>query len=252
MVNFTVIIPARLASSRLPEKLLKTIGNKTVLEHSYLAAQKSQATRVVIATDEPRIQQRAKKFGAQAILTRKDHESGTERLAECVHLLNLPDEEIIVNLQGDEPFMPPELINLCATTLANNQATPVATLATPLSHADELDNPNVVKVVINQLGHALYFSRASIPFNRDNITLDISQHYYHHLGIYGYRASFLRQYKQLAKSQLEHLEKLEQLRILDNGKAIAVALVKDKPPKGIDTLADLQQAEAYYRQQYQK
>lgn len=248
MVNFTVIIPARLASSRLPEKLLKTIGNQTVLEHSYLAAQKSHATRVIIATDEKKIQQHANSFGAQAILTGKNHESGTDRLAECVHILDLPDDEIIINLQGDEPFMPSTHIDLCADTLANNQSTAVATLATPLTHWDELNNPNVVKVVINQLGQALYFSRAGIPFNRDLIDLTISQHYFHHLGIYGYRSGFLKQYHQLAKSQLEQIEKLEQLRILDNGFSIAVAVVKNKPPKGIDTLADLQQAEHYYQQ----
>lgn len=246
MTTFSIILPARLASSRLAEKLLQTIGNKSVLEHSYLAAQQSAASRVVIAADDEKIVTLAQSFGAEVVLTRKDHESGTDRLAECVEQLNMADDEIIVNLQSDEPFMPPHLVNMCAETLANDLRAPVSTLAARLSDSADIDNPNVVKVVINQLGHALYFSRCGIPFNRDNIELDISQHYFHHLGIYGYRAKFLKQYRQLADSNLERIEKLEQLRILDYGEKIAVAIVEEKPPKGIDTEADLLAARAYF------
>lgn len=246
MTTFTIIIPARLASSRLPEKLLKTIGNKTVLEHSYLAAKQSQAQRVVIAADDEKIVAAAKAFGADVALTRKDHESGTDRLAECAEILNLADDEIIVNLQGDEPFMPPALVNLCAETLAKDPIAPVSTLAARIDDTADITNPNAVKVVINQRGHALYFSRACIPFNRDNVGLDTDKHYFHHLGIYGYRAGFLKQYSRLPESDLERIEKLEQLRILDAGEKIAVAVTDEKPPKGIDTEADLAAARAFF------
>lgn len=257
MTNFTIIIPARLASSRLPEKLLQTIGDKPVLAHSYQAAQQSDATRVVIAADDERIITAMQGFDVEVILTCKDHESGTDRLAECVDLLDLPDDEIIVNLQGDEPFMPADLVNLCAQTLASDTQVSVATLASRMSNEnvadidnDDIDNavnnPNVVKVVVNHRGHALYFSRAPIPFNRDGATLNSGQHYLHHLGIYAYRAGFLRRYPQLRASALEHIEKLEQLRILDNGEHIAVAVVAEKPPKGIDTQSDLDAARQHY------
>lgn len=246
MNNFTVIIPARLSSGRLPEKLLQTIGDKTVLEHSYLTAKQSQADRIVIAADDDRLIEVAQAFGAEVVLTRKDHESGTDRLAECATILNLSDDDRVVNLQGDEPFMPPELIDLCAKTLADDCTAPVATLATRIDNIDEISNPNAVKVVVNRRGHALYFSRAGIPFNRDAVALDTTRHYFHHLGIYGYRAGFLKQYSQLAESHLEQIEKLEQLRILDHGEKIAVAIVNDKPPKGIDTEADLKLANIYW------
>ncbi len=246
MSAFTIILPARLASSRLPEKLLQTIGDKTVIERSYLAARQSNASRVVIAADDPRIMTEAASFDAEALLTRKDHDSGTDRLAECAALLALDDDEIVVNLQGDEPFMPPELVNLCAQTLAGSSA-PVATLATRLRDRKDIDNPNVVKVVVNRQGQALYFSRAPIPFNRDGESVDTSQHYFHHLGIYAYRAGFLKRYSQLVPSALERLEKLEQLRILDEGEAIAVAIVDDTPPKGIDTAEDLSHARQYWQ-----
>ncbi len=246
MTDFIVIIPARLQSTRLPEKLLKTIGDKTVLEHTYLSAKKSQAKRVVIAADDEKIVALAESFGAEVILTRQDHESGTDRLAECVEKLRLSDDEIVVNLQGDEPFMPPEFVNHCARTLANSEQTPVATLAARWQNADDIANPNVVKVVMNQSGHALYFSRAAIPFNRDQIDLEMAEHYFHHLGIYAYRANFLKLYRLLPKSHLEYIEKLEQLRILDAGEKIAVGVVANKPPKGIDTEEDLQAAQAFF------
>lgn len=245
--RFSVIIPARLAASRLPEKLLQTIGDKTVLEHSYLAAKQSQATRVVIAADDEKIINTAKAFAAEAILTDKNHQSGTDRLAEAVSRLNLSDDEIVVNLQGDEPFMPPQWIDLCAATLAHTTSASVATLAARITDHADIDNPNAVKVVINQRGQALYFSRAGIPFNRDNVGVNTAANYFHHLGIYAYRSGFLQRYQQLSPSRLESLEKLEQLRILDNGENIAVAVVDEKPPKGIDTKADLQAARQFYQ-----
>ncbi len=246
---FTIIIPARLASTRLPEKLLKNIGDKTVIERSYLAAKDSGAARVIIATDDKKIFATAKQFGAEVVMTRSDHESGTDRLAECTLTLNLPDDEIIVNLQGDEPFMPAHFIDLCADTLANDSVAPMATLASRIHDAGDIDNPNVVKVVINQNGHALYFSRAPIPYNRDNQALNLANHYFHHLGIYAYRAGFLKRYSQLPPSEIEHIEKLEQLRVLDNGEKIAVALVYEQPPKGIDSAEDLAAAIAFFNRQ---
>ncbi len=233
MTDYTIIIPARLASSRLSEKLLQFIGDKTVLEHSYLIAKQSQAKRVVIAADDTKLVQAAKAFGAQVYaqvyLTAKTHQSGTDRLAECVALMDLPDDEIIVNLQADEPFMPAKLIDLCADTLAKDNTVGVSTVAARFSRPQDITNPNVVKVVINQRGHALYFSRAGIPFNRDNIDLTVAQYYFHHLGIYAYRAGFLKH--------------------LDHGDNIAVAIVNEKPPKGIDTQEDLQAARAYFSRQ---
>ncbi len=246
MNTFTIIIPARLSSSRLPEKLLKTIGDKTVLEHSYLAAMQSNAHRIIIAADDEKLVKLAKSFGAEVLLTSKTHQSGTDRLAECVEKLAMPDNEIIINLQGDEPFMPAELVNVCATKLANDEFAPVSTVAARITDIADIGNPNAVKVVINQCGHALYFSRAGIPFNRDNLDIDISKHFFHHLGIYGYRAKFLKHYAHLPPSHLEHIEKLEQLRILDAGEKIAVAIVDQKPPKGIDTYDDLQLARQYF------
>ncbi len=247
MTAFTIIIPARLASSRLAEKLLQPIGNKTVLEHSYRAAESSGASAVVIATDDKKLFEVATTFADKVVMTSPAHQSGTDRLAECVQLLQLPDDEIIVNLQADEPFMPPKLIRLCAQTLANDDDVPVATLAARVRENEEIQNPDVVKVVINRQGQAMYFSRAGIPFNRDGIALDNSRHYFHHLGIYAYRAGFLKRYAELEPSEIEHIEKLEQLRILDAGERIAVAVVDDKPPKGIDTQADLMRARAHWQ-----
>lgn len=247
MIDFSIIIPARLASTRLPEKLLQRIGDKTILEHSYLAASHSEAKRVVIAADDQKLIDIAESFDAEAVLTKTTHQSGTDRLAECVDLLGLSDNDIVVNLQGDEPFMPTHLVNQCAEILAHDEAASVSTLAARIHHAEDIDNPSAVKVVVNQQGHALYFSRAPIPYNRDNAALDTPQHYLHHLGIYAYRVGFLKRYTQLPQSSIETIEKLEQLRILDNGHKIAVAVVDEKPPKGIDTEADLQSANAYYQ-----
>lgn len=242
MNDFTIIIPARLASSRLPEKLLQNLDDKSVLEHTYRTAVKSQAKRVVIAADDARLVEAAAAFGAEVLLTDKDHQSGTDRLAEAVQQLRVADGDIIVNLQGDEPFMPVAIINSCAATLMHDNDAPVATVATPIHNSADIGNPNAVKVVVNKRGHALYFSRAAIPFNRDSVGLDLPKHYFHHLGIYAYRAGFLKHYKQLSESHLENIEKLEQLRILDHGDKIAVAIVDAKPPKGIDTEDDLRLA----------
>lgn len=242
--DFIVIIPARLKSTRLPEKLLQPIGDKTVLAHTYQQTQKSQARAVYLAVDDAKLAEQAATFGAHIIMTQAA-DSGTARLAEAVRILDLPDDTLIVNVQGDEPFMPAELIDLCAKTLAAKPH-PMATLATPIHDAASLQNPNVVKVVCNQQGDALYFSRAPIPFNRDNQSVDLAKVYFHHLGIYAYRAGFLKRFLQLPESQLANLESLEQLRVLDAGESIAVAITSITPPKGIDSAEDLAAARAYF------
>ncbi|MPV86668.1 3-deoxy-manno-octulosonate cytidylyltransferase [Ostreibacterium oceani] len=259
-MTFTVIIPARLQSTRLPEKLLQPIGDDILLAHTYRAAQKSQAKRIVIAADDERILRAAVACGAEAILTDKNHTSGTDRLAECVQRLSLKPDEIIVNLQGDEPFMLADYINLCAATLLHHTEAVVATLAVTLAPsmtASMLADPNAVKVVCNQRREAMYFSRAAIPFAREGApfareaelptdSANLAACYLHHLGIYAYRASFLEQYQSLPESPLEQIEKLEQLRVLWHGYRIAVACVDKAPPKGIDTQADLDNARRYW------
>ncbi len=244
--SYHIIIPARLKSSRLTNKLLQKIGDKTVIEHTVACAKKTTAKSIIVACDDEQIASVFENTDTQTVLTKTNHESGTDRLAECVSKLDLSDDEIIVNLQGDEPFMPPAYIDLCAKTLAKHQA-PVSTLACRMTDSEDIDNPNAVKVVVNTLGHALYFSRAGIPFNRDNIELELRNHYRHHLGIYGYRVHFLKAYNNLTPSPLEHIEKLEQLRVLWHGYDISVATVDEKPPKGIDTLKDLQAAKDYFQ-----
>lgn len=243
--NYHIIIPARLHSSRLPQKLLQKVGDKTVIEHTVMAAKKTQAKQIIVAYDDPQIANVFASTDIKTVLTRTDHESGTDRLAECVEKLALPDDDIIVNLQGDEPFMPTEYIDLCANTLANSKA-PVSTLASRIDNQDDINNPNAVKVVTDKLLQALYFSRASIPFNRDDTDFNLPDHYFHHLGIYGYRVHFLKTYSNLTPSSLEAIEKLEQLRVLWHGHTIQLAIVDNKPPKGIDTKDDLIAANAYF------
>lgn len=243
--NYHIIIPARLKSTRLAEKLLQTIGDKTVIEHTVACAKQTNATQVIVACDDTRIAELFKNTDTPAIRTRTDHESGTDRLAECADKLGLADDDVIVNLQGDEPFMSPAYIDLCANTLFASNA-PVSTLACRIDNNADINNPNAVKVVCQANGNALYFSRAGIPFNRDGTTLDLSENYFHHLGIYGYRVHFLRTYSSLSPSPLEQIEKLEQLRVLWHGYQISVGIVDEKPAKGIDTAEDLISANAYF------
>ncbi|MCW3481113.1 3-deoxy-manno-octulosonate cytidylyltransferase [Neisseriaceae bacterium JH1-16] len=248
MTGFSVVIPARLASTRLPGKPLADIAGKPMVVRVAEQAAKSAARRVVVATDHADILAACAAHGIEAVLTRADHASGTDRLAEVAELLSMPDDEIVVNVQGDEPLIDPVLIDQVAQLLADSAA-PMATAAHPIGDAREFFNPNVVKVVCNAAGHALYFSRAPLPWARDVFAQDASVlpaglPALRHIGLYAYRAGFLSTYAQLAPSPLEQFEALEQLRVLWHGHAIAVAEVAEAPAAGVDTPEDLERVRA--------
>lgn len=240
---FVVVIPARYASSRLPAKPLADIGGKPMLQWVWQQACQSGAARVVIATDDERVLQVASAFGAEVLMTSPAHLSGTERLAEVVSLLGLTADTVVVNVQGDEPFIPPIIIRQVATNLASQQKARMATLSVALHDAAEVVDPNVVKVVTDQHGYALYFSRAVVPFDRDGrFQQQLAAHYQRHIGIYAYRAGFIQDYVSWPVSALEQIECLEQLRVLWQGEAIHVANAIAVPPVGVDTPADLERA----------
>ena len=247
-MSFTVIIPARYASSRLPRKPLADIAGKPMIQHVWEKAQQAGANRVIIATDHEEIEKVAKAFGAEVCMTSTEHNSGTERLSEVIEKMTIADDEIIVNVQGDEPLIPPVIIQQVAQNLAENQVN-MATLAVKLETKEELFNPNCVKVVTDQKGMALYFSRAAIPFARDHFAdcddaFVASQPYLRHIGIYAYRAKFVNQYIRWQPTVLEKLESLEQLRALWYGEKIHVELAKEAPQVGVDTLEDLERVRA--------
>lgn len=239
-MSFTVVIPARYQSTRLPGKPLADIAGKPMVQWVYEQAMQAGAERVIIATDDARVEQAVLAFGGTVCMTSPDHQSGTERLAEVVKLMGIEDNHIIVNVQGDEPLIPPSIIRQVADNLAASQA-PMATLAVEISHEDEVFNPNAVKVVTDKDGYALYFSRATIPWDRDNFAKDktVVQPLMRHIGIYAYRAGFINTYIQWPASQLEKIECLEQLRVLWYGEKIHVAVALEAPPAGVDTAEDL-------------
>lgn len=245
MRAFHVVIPARYASTRLPGKPLLEIAGKPMIQHVHERAIESGAADVVIATDDSRISDVAAGFGARVCMTSPDHASGTDRIAETVRAAGWADDAVIVNLQGDEPLMPPVLLAQVADALASRPEADTATLAVPLDATDQLFDPNVVKVVRDRHGMALYFSRATIPWKRDLFRHDATpvatwtDGVLRHLGIYAYRAGFLTRYAELPVSPLEVHESLEQLRILWNGGRIVVALASATPPAGVDTRSDL-------------
>ncbi len=240
---FLVVIPARYASSRLPGKPLADIAGLSMIERVYRQAEKSGAQRVVIATDDSRVQQVCQGFGAEVCMTSPSHNSGTERLAEVVSLLGLSEDTVVVNVQGDEPFIPPAIIRQVAQNLASQSKARMATLSVPIEHSDEVQNPNVVKVQTDKQGYALYFSRSVIPFDRDKaFTAQLSDIYRRHIGIYAYRAGFIQEYVRWPASQLEQIECLEQLRVLWQGEAIHVATAVEIPAVGVDTPEDLERA----------
>lgn len=252
-MSFVVVIPARYASTRLPGKPLADIHGKPMVQHVVEKALQSGADRVIVATDDERVQQALAPFAAAAgfevCMTSPDHQSGTERLAEVCRHYGFAADTIIVNVQGDEPLIPPVIIRQVADNLAAASA-PMATLSVPIRDAEEAFNPNAVKVVTDREGYALYFSRASIPWDRDRFAQSreqIGDHYQRHIGIYAYRAGFLSTFSRMPPGTLEQVESLEQLRVLEAGHRIAVALAPEPFPPGVDTPEDLARAEARLR-----
>jgi 3-deoxy-manno-octulosonate cytidylyltransferase (CMP-KDO synthetase) len=247
MTGFVVVIPSRYASTRLPGKPLRDIEGKTMLQHVYERGMESAATDVVIATDDDRIVRVAEAFGARVCMTSDQHRSGSERIAEVCDVMDWEDDRIVVNLQGDEPTMPATLINQCAALLQDSSSD-IATLASPIRSLEDLSNPNVVKVIVDDSGEAIYFSRAAIPFARSEeqevAALDIALH---HHGIYAYRCGVLRRLVVAEPSQLEIVEQLEQLRALSLGMSIRVGIPSERPGAGVDTEEDLITAAAELR-----
>ena len=243
MSQFKVVIPARYASTRLPGKPLLNIAGKPMIAHVCDKALKANAQQVVVATDDERIFEVVEKLGIEVLMTDKNHQSGTERIAEVARILDWHDDDIIVNVQGDEPLIPPDYISGVASALASQWHAGIATLAAKIDSADEVFNPNAVKVVTDKKGYALYFSRAPIPWDRDSFSHaskklpDIA--YLRHIGIYAYTAGFLKAYCQWEASPIEAVESLEQLRILWQGESILVKEVARPPEAGIDTPEDL-------------
>jgi 3-deoxy-manno-octulosonate cytidylyltransferase (CMP-KDO synthetase) len=243
-LDFTVIIPARMASSRLPDKPLADIAGLPMVVRVAQRAAQSQARQVVVAADDARIVAACQAHGVQALLTRQDHVSGSDRLAEACQLLGLSANALVVNVQGDEPLIPPELINDVARVLAERPEASMGTAAHAIHELNEFINPNVVKVVMDTRQMALYFSRAPIPWWRDGQTGEgfkalPSPAPLRHIGIYSYRASFLQQFPQLPPAPIETLESLEQLRALWHGHRIAVHVSQAAPGPGVDTPEDL-------------
>ncbi len=236
-MDFSVIIPARYASSRLPAKLLEDINGKSLIEHTYLNALQSSAKRVIIATDDKRIYSVARDFNADVCMTSIDHKSGTSRLSEVVVNLEFDDDEIVVNVQGDEPMLSSEVIDQVACNLIQSEMH-VATLCEKIESESLYFDPNCVKVVYSSSAKALYFSRSPIPAFRNNEEIDLSI-CCRHIGIYAYRASFLKKYSQMHNSILEEVEKLEQLMFLNEGLDIHVELACGSTGYGIDTKDDL-------------
>jgi 3-deoxy-manno-octulosonate cytidylyltransferase (CMP-KDO synthetase) len=243
--GFTVLIPARLASTRLPRKPLADIGGLPMVVRVAQRAALSAARAVVVAADDDEITAACRAHGVQSVLTRADHATGSDRLAQACELLGLDGDAVVVNVQGDEPLIDPALIDACAALLSQRPDCVMSTAAHPIARADDWANPNVVKVVCDARGRALYFSRAPIPCWRDGRpgTLPVPAPL-RHVGIYGYRAGFLRRFAQLEASPQEAVESLEQLRVLWHGEHIAVHLTDTAPPGGVDTAQDLERVRA--------
>jgi 3-deoxy-manno-octulosonate cytidylyltransferase (CMP-KDO synthetase) len=252
-MSFLVVIPARFNSSRLPGKVLLDIAGKPMVQWVWERACASAAERVVVATDDARVAAVVQGFGGEVCMTRATHESGTDRLQEVAAQLDLDDDRIIVNVQGDEPLIPAAAIDQVALNLAGSGRAGIATLARRIRDADEVFNPNVVKVVVDNTQHALYFSRAPLPWDRDawqdlagrpKADAPLAGEWARHIGIYAYRAGFLHRFVQWPLGRLERLEKLEQLRALENGVAIHVDEARAVIPPGVDTAEDLEQVRA--------
>ena len=243
-MDFKIVIPARYASTRLPGKPLLEIGGRPMLQHVFERVQHSGASEVVIATDDARIADAARGFNADVFMTSAAHRSGTERLGEVVGQAGWGDDTIVVNVQGDEPMLPPVLVRQVADGLAGHADAMVATLAYPLESQAEAADLNIVKVVLDRFGYALYFSRAPIPCHRDGSEPESAGIGLRHIGLYAYRAGFLKRYGELESSPLEVAEKLEQLRVLWHGMRIHVGIAVEMPGPGVDTAADLERVAA--------
>lgn len=238
MGGFTVVIPARLASTRLPNKPLADIAGLPMIVRVAQRAAESGAGRIVVATDAPEVAVACAAHGVRALMTRADHPSGSDRLAEAAEQLGLADDAVVINVQGDEPLIAPSMIDACAATLEAQTDCVMATVAHALTDPSEFANPNVVKLVTDHAGRALYFSRAPIAWWRDGAGQPNQA--LRHVGLYAYRAGFLRRFPTLAVSPLEQIESLEQLRVLWHGERIAVHVSAERPGPGVDTPEDLE------------
>ncbi|MDR0247124.1 MAG: 3-deoxy-manno-octulosonate cytidylyltransferase [Burkholderiales bacterium] len=257
-MSFTIIVPARFASTRLPGKPLADLGGAPMVVRVAQQAARIRSARIIVATDDARIAQAVSDAGIETLMTRPDHPTGTDRIAEAVETLGLPDHSIVVNVQGDEPFLAPTLIERVAEKLVLHEDAAMATACHPLRSLSEARNPNVVKVVLDHFGYALYFSRALIPFARDAmaslpeetiLSAYPAEHpLYRHYGLYAYRASFLRLFPTLPMAPIEDIEKLEQLRVLWHGYRIVVEIADEAPAPGIDTEEDLAAARQLWAQ----
>lgn len=248
-MSFIVIIPARMASTRLPDKPLADLGGKPMVVRVAERAALSKASQVIVATDHPDVLAACERHGIAARMTRAEHPSGTDRIAEVAAIAGLPDDAVIVNVQGDEPLIDPALIDACAARV--DAHAPMATAAHVIHDIADMFNPNVVKVVLDAKGDALMFSRAPLPWHRDAFAIDRSAmpaayQPLRHIGLYAYRQNFLQCYPTLPVSPLETIEALEQLRVLWNGYRIAVHVIHDAPPAGVDTPSDLERVRRHF------
>ena len=242
-MSFVVVIPARYHSTRLPGKPLLEIAGKSMIQRAWEGAKQSSADAVIVATDDQRIYQAARDFGADVEMTSVDHSSGSDRVQEVVQKLGFSPDQIVVNVQGDEPLLPSELIDQVAINLKNTPPAGIATLASVLTKEPEFNNPSVVKVVRDKNGFALYFSRSPIPQSLTFKSVDVG---FKHIGIYAYRLGVLNRFVSYPIGDLERVERLEQLRALENGIQIHVGIVEHDLPKGVDTQADLEHARDYF------
>ncbi|WP_250477039.1 3-deoxy-manno-octulosonate cytidylyltransferase [Caballeronia sp. INML1] len=257
-VPFIAVIPARLASTRLPNKPLADIGGKPMVVRVAERARESGASQVLVATDSDRVVEAVRDHGIEVMMTRSDHPTGTDRLAEVATRLGWDDDAIVVNVQGDEPLIDPQLVRDVAAHLSAHPGCAIATAAHPIHDPADVFNPNVVKVVLDAKSVALYFSRAPIPWTRDvwqphwpDVAAlaklpSVPENVLRHIGLYAYRAKFLRDFPTLAQAPIEAAEALEQLRALWHGERIAVRVTQDAPPPGVDTPADLERVQALF------
>ncbi len=247
MSHILIAIPARFGSSRFPGKVTARLAGKPVIRHVYEACVKANLGRIIVATESPRVVSTCMQFGANVVMTSEKCQSGTDRIYEATQYR---DEKFIINVQGDEPFIRPETIVKIAELLQNDKSCDIATAVVPTTNDAIIDNPNCVKAVLDANMRALYFSRSRVPFKREVTEENKNFVYWHHCGIYGYRKEALKRFVSLPQSPLEKVEKLEQLRALENGMTIKCVQIEPAGP-AIDTEADLQRAEAYYKEHFE-